>query len=280
MPNWRPLASIDSLHQRAAVLRMLREFMHGEGIVEVQTPVMGAATVTDPDVESIVVSGAQPAYLQTSPEYFMKRLLAAGMPSCYQLGPVFRADEEGKLHNSEFTLLEWYHLDFDHQQLMAEVAAVVDLALGPSEYRQVRYADLVDDLNAPRAQLDWQFAIACAKLTGRVFVVDYPADQAALARVNPHDPTVATRFELIVDGVELANGYWELLDRATHETRFSADLFTRKARGLSEPEVDLAFLAAIGHGLPACAGVALGVDRLVMNALSADSIEQVLAFRR
>ena len=280
MPNWRPLASIDSLNQRASLLRMLREFMHGEGIVEVQTPVMGAATVTDPDVESIVVNDAQRAYLQTSPEYFMKRLLAAGMPSCYQLGPVFRADEEGKLHNREFTLLEWYHLDFDHQQLMAEVAAVVDLVLGPSNYRQARYADLVGDLNAPRAQLDWQFANACAKLAGRVFVVDYPADQAALARVNPHDPTVATRFELIVDGVELANGYWELLDRATHETRFNADLDTRKARGLSEPEVDSAFLAAIGHGLPACAGVALGVDRLVMKALSADSIEQVLAFRR
>jgi lysyl-tRNA synthetase class 2 len=280
MPNWRPLASIDGLHKRAAVLRVLREFMHDEGIVEVQTPVMGAATVTDPDVESIVVGGSQPAYLQTSPEYFMKRLLAAGMPSCYQLGPVFRADEEGKLHNREFTLLEWYHLDFDHQQLMFEVAAVVDLVLGPGDYHQVSYADLVEDLNAPRADLDWQFANACAKLPGRVFVVDYPADQAALARVNPHDPAVATRFELIVDGVELANGYWELLDRATHEARFSADLANRKARGLSEPEIDSAFLDAIGHGLPACAGVAMGVDRLVMKAVNADSIERVLAFRR
>ena len=209
----------------------------------------------------------------------MKRLLVAGMPDCYQLGPAFRADETGKLHNSEFTLLEWYRLGFDHEDLMGEVAALIDLVLGPEEFQRVTYAELVGDIDLPRDKLDLVFAQACEGITGRHFVVDYPADQAALARINRHDVTTAARFELLIDGVEIANGYWELTDAAEHRARFAEDLRIRQQRVLPTPEVDRLFLDALEAGLPPCAGVALGVDRLIMLALDQTSIDQVLAFR-
>lgn len=277
MTQWRPLASREHLLKRAGLLRQAREFFYQRDVVEVQTPLLGQGTVTDPDVESLAVPSV--GYLQTSPEYFIKRLLAAGMPSCYQLAGAFRAGEQGRLHNPEFTMLEWYRLDFDHQQLMAEVAQLVDALLGPGDYATRSYASLVADVNAPREQLDLEFATACAQTTGRVFIVDYPASQAALARLNPADTDTSARFELVIDGVEIANGYWELLDVAEHRARFKRDAAVRQARGLAARPVDEAFLAAIEHGLPACAGVALGFDRLVMRALGVDDIESVLAFR-
>ncbi|MEQ8691547.1 MAG: amino acid--tRNA ligase-related protein, partial [Pseudomonadales bacterium] len=170
MTQWRPLASREHLLKRAGLLRQTREFFYQRDVVEVQTPLLGQGTVTDPDVESLVVPSV--GYLQTSPEYFIKRLLAACMPSCYQLAGAFRAGEQGRLHNPEFTMLEWYRLDFDHQQLMAEVAQLVDALLGPGDYATRSYASLVADVNAPREQLDLEFATACAQTTGRVFIVD------------------------------------------------------------------------------------------------------------
>ena len=210
----------------------------------------------------------------------MKLLLAAGAPSIYQLAPAFRHEEVGRLHNSEFTMLEWYRLDFDHIQLMNEVADLVNEVLGPAIYNTVTYAELVGDLNRPRDELDLAFAEATDALSlGRFFVVDYPADQGALARLKPDKSTVAARFELVIDGVELANGYWELLDPDEHLQRFRQDLEVRKRRALKPIVIDAAFIAALETGLPACAGVALGVDRLLMLARGESSLDKAITFR-
>ena len=269
----------ERLRLRAQALEAIRGFFAARDVVEVQTPVLAPATVTDPDVESIAVPGY--GFLQTSPEYQMKRLLSAGAPSIYQLGPVFRHEERGRLHNPEFTMLEWYRLGFDDQQLMQEVAELVALVLGPDAVQTVTYQQLVGDISGrgdvQRGELDLRFAEACEKLQpGRFFVVDYPADQAALARLRPDNPSVAARFELVIDGIEIANGYWELLDPTEHERRFAADRARRKALGRTDVEPDQPFLTALRRGLPNCAGVALGVDRLLMLAQNADRLDEVL----
>ncbi|MEZ7818010.1 MAG: EF-P lysine aminoacylase GenX [Pseudomonadales bacterium] len=269
---------MNGLVQRAALLWSLREFFARRQVIEVQTPVLAPNTVTDPDVESVAVPGY--GFLQTSPEYQMKRLLAAGAPSIYQLGPVFRHEEIGRLHNIEFTMLEWYRLDFDHDQLMDEVAKLVDGVLGPASYTTVTYAELVGDLDRPRDELDLAFAEASQALNpGRFFVIDYPAEQGALARLQPDNSAVAARFELVIDGVELANGYWELLDPEEHLQRFAQDQKSRNSRGLGSVEIDSAFMAALEAGLPTCAGVALGVDRLLMLAMGQRSLDKALTFR-
>jgi lysyl-tRNA synthetase class 2 len=272
---WRPSADLDALRKRAGLAREIRSFFASRDVLEVVVPTLGPTTVTDPDVEAIAVPGF--GFLQTSPEYYMKRLLAAGAPSIYSFGPVFRRDEQGRQHSAEFTMLEWYRLDFDEAELMREVSELVDLVLGAAPYDEVSYADLVIDPTLPRADLDLRFAEACAALNpGRHFVVDYPADQAALARLKPSG--AAARFELIVDGVEIANGYWELADPTEHRRRFAEDLDIRRVRELDAHDVDEAFLAALEHGLPNCAGVALGFDRLVMLALGAQDIKSVQSF--
>ena len=278
MSDWQPLASVAQLQQRAQLLGLARAFFAERNVFEVQTPVLAEHTVTEPDVQSIEVPGF--GYLQTSPEYQIKRLLAAGAPSCYQLGPAFRFGEQGRLHNPEFTMLEWYRLDFDHLQLMHEVAELVDRLLGAKPYQHVTHTDLVGPAaGRPRDELDLAFAEACERLSpGRFFITDYPADQAALARLNA-DGATAARFELVVDGVELANGYWELVDPAEHRGRFARDNDSRRQRDLPEVAPDNAFLEALEAGLPNCAGVAVGFDRLVMLALGAEGLDQVLTFR-
>jgi lysyl-tRNA synthetase class 2 len=276
MSDWRPAARIEHLKQRAELLAQARAFFAERNVIEVQTPVLAKHTVTEPDVQSIEVPGY--GYLQTSPEYQMKRLLAAGMPSCYQLGPAFRHGEQGRLHNPEFTMLEWYRLGFDHNQLMYEVADMVDALLGPKPYQRLTYEDVVGKSEGrTRDALDLAFADACERLTpGRFFITDYPADQAALARINP-DGQTAARFELVIDGVEIANGYWELLDVEEHRQRFKTDGEIRQQRGLPAMAVDEAFIAALQHGLPACAGVAMGFDRLVMLGIGAKALSDVTA---
>lgn len=276
MSDWRPSARIEHLKQRAELLAEARAFFAERNVIEVQTPVLAKHTVTEPDVQSIEVPGY--GYLQTSPEYQMKRLLAAGMPSCYQLGPAFRHGEQGRLHNPEFTMLEWYRLGFDHNQLMYEVADMVDALLGPKPYQRLTYEDVVGKSEGrARDALDLAFADACERLTpGRFFITDYPADQAALARINP-DGQTAARFELVIDGVEIANGYWELLDVEEHRQRFKTDGEIRQKRGLPAMAVDEAFIAALQHGLPACAGVAMGFDRLVMLGIGAKALSDVTA---
>ena len=275
--RWRPGCDLSMLAARARLLADIRSFFRVRDVLEVQTALIGEHTVTDVHVESI--AAADSGYLQTSPEYQLKRLLAAGAPSIYQLGQVFRASEQGRLHNPEFTLLEWYRLGFDDLQLMEEVAQLVDMVLGGAHYARVSYADLVGNLERPRDELDLAFSAAVQALSdGRWFITDYPADQAALARLRPDDLSVAARFELIVDRVELANGYFELTDVAEQTRRFAADNEARRLAGLAEVSVDQKFLAALEAGLPDCAGVALGVDRLLMLAEGAESLEQVMPF--
>lgn len=277
---------MQALETRARLLHDVRAFFHGRGVLEVQTAILGGATVTDPAVESFQVDGL--GYLQPSPEYQLKRLLAAGAPSLYQLGPVFRAGESGRRHNPEFVMLEWYRLGFSDVELMKEVAELVDLILGPSEYRTLAYAEVVslagDQLAVPadirpRELLDLRFSVGIEALgPGRFFVTDYPSDQAALARLRDEDATVAARFELVVDGLELANGYYELGNPDELRRRFQRDLEVRCSAGQHQPAVDEKFLAAMKAGLPDCAGVALGFDRLLMLKLGADDLADVMAF--
>jgi len=277
-------AFVDGLRARARLLAQTRDFFAARDVLEVTTPLLGAATVTDPDVSGIAVPGY--GFLQTSPEYFLKRLLVQGAPSCYQLAPAFRADERGRLHNPEFMMLEWYRLGFDDRALMQEVRELLDTLLGPAEVSTKTYAQVVGLSDAeisrmPRDALDLAFANGCEALTpGRFFVVDYPADQAALAQVRQvNGVAVAARFELVIDGVEIANGYFELQEAEEHRQRFARDREVRQARGLPDQAIDEAFLDALEEGLPSCAGVALGIDRLVMLAMGARELDATMTFR-
>ncbi len=299
--GWRPSSTIEALATRAEMLGATRRFFAERGVMEVQTPVLGAATVTDPAIDSMHTAGGE-RFLQTSPEYHMKRLLAAGAPSIYQMGPVFRAGEQGRWHNPEFTMLEWYRRDFDAPRLMDEVAELVDALLGPAPYQQQSYGGLIegrfgvvpgtaDDAAcleaAAEAGIDsgagidaaWDVllveAIASAGVP-RLFVTDFPARLAALARIDATGS--AARFELIVDGIEVANGYHELCDAAELASRFTADRRRRLAAGAPTVEVDSRLLAAQRHGLPECAGVAVGFDRLVALRLGVGNVGEAMSF--
>lgn len=314
--SYRPTASVAALRARAALLARCRAFFAARGVLEVETPILAAATVTDLQLASLSTAIAgQPGryYLQTSPEYAMKRLLAAGSGDIYQISRVFRDGESGRQHNPEFTLLEWYRTGFDHHALMDEVEALLTELLGARltgaaerlPYREAfRRAIGLDPLAAPHATLVEaavaRTGIAAAALgedrdlcldllMGAVvgptlgadritFVHDYPASQAALARVLPGEPAVAARFEAYVGGVELCNGFHELADAGEQRRRFTADLRLRAERGLPSTPIDERFLAALEAGLPDCAGVAVGLDRVLMLATGAREIREVLAF--
>ncbi len=311
--DWRPSASLDLLRQRAALFARIRDFFAARNVLEVDTPLLCSSGVTDPALEPLRVergtSIARPRYLQTSPEYAMKRLLAAGSGPIFQLSRAFRDGEAGSRHNPEFTLLEWYRPGLDQHQLMAEVAELVNVCLGQRPVETLRYRDLfhqqlgIDPCRAPLVELEavardhldpgglcgdrdlWLDLLMShviePSLAGRgmVFVYDYPASQAALARIEEVDGVpVAQRFELYVDGVELANGYCELTDAAEQRARFETDNARRREHGLPEHPIDDQLIAAMEHGLPDCAGVALGVDRLLMLAAGVEDIRQVLPF--
>ena len=246
--------------------------------MEVQVPTLGRTSVTESQIESLRTAAG--AFLQTSPEHYMKRLLAAGAPSIYQLGPVYRAGESGRLHRQEFTMLEWYRLGFDDQALMAEVSELIDRLLGPAAYERMTYESLVGTVEGEPSELDLAYAEAVAALGPvRCFVTDYPADQAALARVRGDGAdSRAARFELIIDGVEVANGYHELTDAAELRARMARDNQQRLDAGREPMAPDERLLAAMQAGLPDCAGVAIGVDRLAMLALGASSLAEVMPF--
>ena len=274
---WQPTCTVAALRARAEILRRVRRFFDERGVLEVQTPTLGRASVTDPEIESLAT--ADGAFLQTSPEFYMKRLLAAGAPSIYQLGPAHRAGESGRLHGIEFSMLEWYRLGWDDQALMQEVTELVDAVLGPASYRRFAYAELLATRPDGAGHPDLRFAEAVEKLgEARVFVTDYPAEQAALARLRLGKPQVAARFELIVDGIELANGYHELTDAQELRARMARDNRKRQTQGKPVMQPDERLLAAMAQGLPDCAGVALGLDRLAMLALGASNLAEVVAF--
>ncbi len=316
-PNvtWRPSAPLDNLRRRADIVATVRAFFAERDVLEVETPCLSRATVTDLHLASLRLGGdvatqrLRGGFLQTSPEFHMKRLLAAGSGPIFQIARAFRDGESGRMHNPEFTMLEWYRPGWDHHRLMHEVGELLSTVLGVGPAERVRYRDVfahhtgLDPLFAPdddlercaadhgmpppdgglsrddRLQLVMSAAVEPSLGRARpTLVYDYPASQAALARIRPDDPPVAERFEAYVDGVELANGYHELVDAEEQRRRFETDLAARRARGLPEVPLDEHLLAALEHGLPACAGVALGLDRLVMVACGAGSIDQVIAF--
>lgn len=311
--DWRPAASLELIRARASLLRQLRHFFAARDILEVETPLLCGAGVTDPVIEPLVVERGslvrQARYLQTSPEYAMKRLLARDGLAIYQLARAFRDGEAGVRHNPEFTLLEWYRPGLDHHELMAEVAELVRHCLGERPLRKFSYRQLFreylqvdafaaspDELESlVRAHIDvgamagdrdlWLDLLMSHVIEprlaqrGMVFVYDYPASQAALARVVEVDGVaVGQRFELYVDGTELANGYFELLDAGEQRRRFERDNARRREHGQPERPLDEKLLAALEHGLPPCSGVALGVDRLLMLATGVGDIRKVLAF--
>lgn len=258
------------------MLRTIRHFFEQRDVLEVQTPALGRHAITDPAIECIQTRDGR--YLQPSPEYHMKRLLAAGAPSIFSIGPVFRADEAGRWHNPEFTMIEWYRLGFDADDLMREVTELIDALLGPSEYERRTFESLaaVDIESASTEALDLAIADAISRLGGRrVFVTGYPARQAALARISDG---VAARFELVVDGLEVANGYHELKDVEELARRFAEDNLLRCERNQPVPDIDRALLAAHSRGLPDCAGVAVGFDRLVALKLGTGALADAMPF--
>jgi len=308
-------ASLETLRQRAAMLAAIRSFFAARGVLEVETPALSSSGVTDPAIESIVANARSlgaPQYLQTSPEFAMKRLLADGSGDIYQLCRVFRDDELGRWHQPEFTLLEWYRVGWDEQRLMTEVAELIGMALAAAgasaarrivrlTYAQALSAALGAPPDAPTAELvrllakqgidvpkdlrhDAVLDLAFGTVVLRTFdasavtlVYDYPASQAALARVKPTTPPVAARFEAFCGGIELANGFHELADAIEQRRRFVSDVATRRAAGRHAPPLDEDLLRAL-PSLPDCAGVALGFDRLVALATGQNELKAVLGF--
>ncbi|HHH39874.1 MAG TPA: EF-P lysine aminoacylase GenX [Sedimenticola sp.] len=304
------------LEVRAGLLDGVRRFFRARGVLEVETPILSAATGTDPALEPFVTRylgpgapGGQPLYLQTSPEFPMKRLLAAGSGDIFQVAHAFRQGERGPRHNPEFTLLEWYRTGFDHHRLMEEVAELVNELLGAAlPVEKVAYRALfrdrfgwdpleaeVEEMAATAAGLgleaegletrdqwlDLLMGLALEPGLGRdrlTFVHDYPASQASLARLCPADSRLACRFELYLEGMELANGFHELTDADEQLSRFEADNRVRLARSQEPLPVDHRLIEALRRGLPDCAGVALGLDRLLMLKQQAGAIDEVLSF--
>jgi lysyl-tRNA synthetase class 2 len=314
--DWRPSASPETLRRRAALLAATRRFFAERGVLEVDTPVVLTHTVTDVQIGSIAVADdGRQRWLHTSPEYPMKRLLAAGSGDIYQICHVFRAGESGRLHNPEFTLVEWYRLGFGLVEIMRETVALAaalfetggrkappfqaltyaeafrhELGSDPLTARHEELARLAAEHGLDRGSiagasrndlLDFLVAVAVGPRLGHGCLTclhHYPASQAALAELDHEDPRTALRFELYADGIELANGYVELASAAEQRRRFEADLAERRRRGLPEPAIDGRLLAALDAGLPRCAGVAMGFDRVAMLALGATRIDEVLAF--
>jgi lysyl-tRNA synthetase class 2 len=311
--DWRPTASLERLKLRATLLGRTRAFFAARRVLEVDTPALVNAAVTDVHIHSVAVDVGTPPtlFLHTSPEYAMKRLLAAGSGDIYQICHVARGFEQSRVHNTEFTLVEWYRLGFDLPMLMDEVEALLqDLcAAHPAlqrraerlSYREVfaHHAGFdpldatIPELRGAVAHLGYRDGAQRDELLDLImgavigpalgheaptFIYGYPASQAALARLDPDDPRTAQRFELYLAGLELANGFRELAAPDEQRQRFAQDLREREQRGLPLPRMDERLLAALASGLPDCTGVALGFDRVLMLAAGAAHIEEVLPF--
>ncbi len=307
--NWQATASPENLKLRAQLLAELRGFFAARNVMEVETPLLSQRTVTDVHLRSFIVENdKQSLYLQTSPEYAMKRLLASGCDSIYQIGKAFRQEEQSKQHNPEFTLLEWYRVGFNLDTLMDEVEDLMQQVIKCGTIPRLSYQNLFQshcDFNPHTIAASELESIARSRLSlgskelsstdylqllmtqviepqlpKVCFVFDYPTAQAALAATDTlSDGTVvAKRFELYCEGMELANGYFELTDSAEQLQRFQHDLAKRQSLGLPAVPEDGRLLAALEAGLPSCAGVALGVDRLLMVLSGAQTIEEVISF--
>jgi len=317
MTNWRPASGPSAAATRAAMMRRIREYFLAEGVLEVDTPALGPSAVSDVQIESMSVTdsaiGGQPLYLHTSPEFCMKRLLAAGYPDIYSICRVFRDGEAGLNHQPEFTMIEWYRLGMNLEDIINDTVLLVSKALAERSPEQepvvidyhgamqeicgtdVRTADcqtIAEALGADdglRAAMgnemdDWLDLLLATRVipsfaTDRLTILQhYPASQAALARLCPDDPAVADRFEVFLGPVELANGYVELADAAELEARIVRDNASRARRGRAVRPVDNGLLAALDAGLPDCAGVAMGFERLQMLHDKTDDIRDVITF--
>lgn len=321
MSDWRPTATLDALRLRARLYATIRAFFAGRDVLEVDTPVLSVAGNTDANIESFSLEfsgrtdGApRTRWLRTSPEFALKRLLAAGVGDCYELGRVFRNGEAGGRHNPEFTMLEWYRVGWDHRRLIGETVELVQAALAlvgrTASVTTTTFHDLyrerlgLDPFTASDVELraalgdveidpnglnrdDWLDLLMTHRLQpgfdrdGILVVLDYPASQCALAKIRAgqgSEPAVAERFELYLGALELANGYHELTDVEEQRARFLRDHALRAMRGAVQPPLDDGLLAAMAFGLPACAGVAVGVERLLMAMTGTERIADVLAF--
>jgi lysyl-tRNA synthetase class 2 len=319
--TWRPTLTWQNAQKKAIILQQIRQFFAERNVIEVETPALSQGTVTDVYLDAFVCkynffanSSAQQStnlYLQTSPEFHMKRLLAAGYGCIYSLAKAFRHEETGRHHNPEFTLLEWYRIGFNQFDLMNEVSELLQAILGCNEpifisYRDsfiantgvdpltVTFTDLVTVLAKHNKSADWllkqhdkdallQFIFTeiiepTIGINAPCFVYNFPVAQASLAKISPQDARVAERFECYYRGIELVNGFNELTDANEQQKRFQQDNAKRVAHGLSARAIDENFIAALNHGLPQCSGVALGVDRLVMLALKCQHINETLTF--
>ncbi len=311
---WQPSASFENLKLRAHIFQSIRNFFAARDVMEVDTPLLCHASVTDPYIESIPAAvksrgETKTYYLQTSPEYAMKRLLAAGSGAIYQISKAFRQEEIGRFHNPEFTLLEWYRPTFTHHDLMNEMDELLQTLLNTPAAERKSYAELFQsylNLNphtATLAELEECAKINSIFVAGEIsdrdtwlqllmshcieptlgteapcFVYDFPMSQAALARIQLTDPKVASRFEVYIEGIELANGFHELTDANEQRLRFTKNIAVRKSMGTTLLPIDEFFLSALEHGLPDCAGVALGLDRLIMIASRSKHIKECLSF--
>ncbi len=323
--QWRPSATIERLRQRAAFIASIRTFFAKRDVLEVETPALSQGTITDLYLDAMKTqhplpdqSSATTFYLQTSPEFAMKRLLAAGAPDIFQISKCFREDEIGRLHNPEFTMLEWYRRDFSMQSLIDEVSELLKVLLSQEHVEQLTYQQVFmdylsfDPLTVTSEALrdiakQYQLDDYCQQLHAAnyghvqlkdallqalfsqeieskvsasqpVCITHFPASQAALAKLSSSHAATALRFEFYYRGIELANGFEELCDAQLQQQRFEADNKARQMMGKPTRPIDQHFIDALREGLPPCSGVALGIDRLLMLALNCDSIAEVMSF--
>jgi len=317
MTNWRPASGPRAAASRVAMLRRIREYFLAQNVLEVDTPVLSPFAVSDTQIESMTVPdsviGGRPLYLHTSPEFCMKRLLAAGYPDVFSICRVFRDGEAGLKHQPEFTMIEWYRLGMSLTEVVNDTLRLINKALGDTspqkeplvidyvetmrevcgfEFQSADNEALAEAAGANRElraaigdeRDDWLDLLLATKVipsfaTDRLTVMrHYPASQAALARLCPENPAVADRFEVFLGAVELANGYVELTNAAELEARIARDNESRARRGRAVRPVDKDLLAALGAGLPDCAGVAMGFERLQMLHDKTDDIREVITF--
>lgn len=306
--KWQPSASMAAIRLRAETYSKIRSFFCKRSVLEVETPLLSHTTVTDPHLHSLTTTDGD--YLQTSPEVAMKRLLAANSGSIYQICKSFRKDESGSRHNPEFTMLEWYRIDFTLMQLMEELSALITKLTGINNIEYFTYAELFEkyiginphqasqqdlasitkqriDFQGENEDKDTLLDLLLSHLiepqlgqNGMTFVCEYPASQCAMARIktNTNGTLVADRFELYLNGMELANGYHELSDPAEQQQRFNNDIAIRKQLALPQIQSNMMLIEALQNGLPNCSGVALGLDRLLMVMLNEPRIGATLAF--
>jgi elongation factor P--(R)-beta-lysine ligase len=313
---WRPTASINNLRLRAGILHKIRTFFLERGVLEVETPLLAKHGVTNPHINNFTADFIRQGlpnetyYLQTSPEYAMKRLLAADIVAIYQICKSFRNGDLSELHNPEFTMLEWYRPGFDLNDLIQELDELLQLTLNSKPVQIISYSELfqthlaidpltcsVEDLKqlaqqheihlAQEYELDkdtWLQLLMGHLIEGKlgfdapICVTQFPASQAALARLDNNDPRVAARVELYIHGMEIANGFYELTDAKEQRIRFEQDQSIRKKLNYPDVTLDERLLAAISAGLPDCSGIALGIDRLLMVACNTNKIADIISF--